>query len=150
MTNVIEAVVWAVGITVLSQAISIGLMRLLGLSPRKLAQVIEDEQNPAVGAVFFIVALITALYLGLVSGDGYDSTGSNMEDFLWIVGGVVLAFVLTSISFMIAYRVMKPVPGENFLQYVRREIVTEQNVSLAFYLGALAIAPFMAAVYQIL
>jgi len=150
MNTVLEAILWALGITLLAQGISIGIMWLLGLPPKKLTAAIEDEQNPAVGALFFIVALIVALYLGLVGGDGYQSTGSNTEDFLWIIGGVLLAVVFTAISFAIAYRVMTPIKGENFYQYLRREIIVEQNVSLAFFLGALAIAPFMATVYQIL
>jgi hypothetical protein len=145
-------------------------MAWLGLSPRRLTQEIEDVQNPAVGAVFFIVSLTVSLFIGMFVTAGFTPVRSasvevapgyavdaaaleaTTQDYLvgagWIIGAFVLAMVLTWINFYIAYRVMSPTPGENVVQYIRRELIVEQNVSLAFFLGGLAISPFIAVLFQ--
>ena len=51
---------------------------------------------------------------------------------------------------MIAYRIMGIEDNESFMDYVRRELVEEQNASLAFFLGGLMITPFIAVIFQII
>jgi len=150
MNLVLEVVLWSIAITLISQGIGLAVMMLLGLSPRHLAHVIEDEQNPAVGAVFFIISLITAIYISTVAGDGYNPAESAAEDLAWMLGGALLAAGMTLISFRVAYQAMSPIQGESMYRYIRRELMEEQNVSLAFFLGGLAVAPFMATLQQIL
>lgn len=150
ISPVLNATIWAIGVTILSQVISIGVIAFLGIPPRQLPHEIEDRQNPAIGAFFLIIALIASLYIGPVSGDGYDPTGSILFDALWIIGGAALALLLTLIAFWIAHRLMDPLEGEGLYGYIKREICEEQNVSLALFLGGLAIPPFVATVYQIL
>lgn len=150
MTLILEAIGWAIFATVLSQLIGLGVMTLLGLPPRRLTSTIEDKQNTAVGAVYFIISLITAIYVSTVTGDGYDAAGTTAETWAWILGGAVLGTVLTLISFWIAHYMMDPLEGENLYGYIRRELIDEENAALAFFLGGLAIAPFLTAVQQII
>ena len=118
--------------------------------PRRLRYEIEDRQNPAVGAFFFVISLIAAIYIGFASSDGYTPSDSTVEDILWVAGGALLAFILTAINFWAAHILLQPIEGESVLGYMRRELVEEQNAALAFFLGGLAIAPFVAAINQIL
>jgi len=150
MNLIIEVILWSTFATVLSTGISIGIVWMLHLPPGRLAHEIEDTQNTAVGAVFFIVSLIVSQYTGIMSGDGYDPVDSVGENLLWIAGGVVLASVFTLIAWFIAHILLKPIPGEGLYGYLRREIVDEQNAALAFFFGGLAVAPFVATMYQII
>ncbi len=146
---VVTALLWATFATVVSQAISIGLMWALGLPPRRLVKEIEDVQNPAVGATFFIVSLGTALWTSLLASDGVPNPAPPLETMVWIGGGFVIATLYTMILFVIAHRLMGREPGESVYDYLRREIVQEQNAAVAFFMGGLAIAPYLAILYQI-
>jgi hypothetical protein len=150
MITIINVILWTVFVTVVSQTIAITVMAGLGLMPRRLRYEIEDRQNPAIGAFFFVISLIAAIYIGFASGDGYQPADSVVEDILWVAGGGILALILTAIIFWAAHILLQPIEGENVLGYMRRELVEEQNAALAFFLGGLAIAPFVAAINQIL
>lgn len=41
-------------------------------------------------------------------------------------------------------------PGETVYTYLRREIIDEQNASLAFFLGGLSVAPFISIMFQLI
>lgn len=150
MNVIIEVILWSTFATIISTGVSIGIVWMLHLPPGRLAHEIEDVQNAAVGALFFIVAIIVAMYTGIMTGDGYDPVESVAETLAWIFGGVVLASAFTFVSWFIAHRLMKPIPGEGLYAYIRREIVDEQNAALAFFYGGLAVAPFVATMYQII
>lgn len=150
MDVILEVILWSSFATILSQGISIATIWMLHLPPRKLAHEIEDEQNPAVGGLFFIISVIVALYVGVAAGDGYSSGSDTLESLSWLVGGAALALILTSISFYVAYWMMTPIPGESLYAYIRREIIAEKNAALAFFLGGLAIAPFTATIFQVI
>lgn len=147
---VISAVLWAVFATVVSQMVAILLMWALGLPPKKLTREIEDVQNPAVGAIFFIISLGAAIFVSLMSSEGFTPDPDALESTLWIVGGLLVASVFTLISWVIAYYIMEPLKGENLYQYLRRELIQEQNAALAFFLGGLAIVPFIAVTFQLI
>jgi hypothetical protein len=147
---VLSAILWTTFTTIVAQAIAIGLMWWLGLPPRKLTHEIEEVQNPAVGAGFFIVALTAAIFVGLMATDGFTEDPPFVESLLWMAGGVLLALAYTSILFIIAHRVMGRENDENVYQYMQRELIDEQNASLAFFLGSLAITPFIAVVFQLI
>lgn len=146
---VLEALIWATASTIITQLVGFVVMWRLGLPPKKLIHEIEDVQNPAVGAVFFVIALITATFLGGVTVDPTPGQ-STLEDLAWIFGGIAFATIYTMISFTIAHRMMGRIEGETVYTYLRRELITEQNASLAFFFGALAVAPFFAILSQIL
>ena len=161
--QILMAIWWSVVATVLAQVISILFMRVLGLSRKKLVHEIENIQNTAVGAIFFIVSLTVGLFVGIFASDGFtpvgerlppdqalSTTGELLAQAGWIAMALFLSLVLTWISFMVAYRMMGVENGESFLQYVRRELVEEQNASLAFLLGGLMIVPFIAVIFQII
>jgi uncharacterized membrane protein YjfL (UPF0719 family) len=150
MTLILQAIGWAIFATLLSQSIGLFVMYLLGLPPRRLVSTIEDKQNTAVGAIYFIISLITAIYVSTVTGDGYDPAGNTAETLAWIFGGAFMGLSLTLIIFWIAHRLMDPLEGENLYGYIRREIIDEENAALAFFLGGLAVAPFLTAVQQII
>jgi hypothetical protein len=136
----LSAIAWATVVTV---------MWWLGLHPRKLAHEINNVQNTAVGATFFIVSLISSIFVSVLAGGVPTQSADALEELAWVVGGLALSFAFTIVAWFIAHRGMGP-KGENLRQYIQREIIKEQNAALAFFLGALAIAPFLAVLYQIL
>lgn len=147
---VASAVAWATFAVFVSQLTSIALVWVLGVPPSKLAHEIEDVQNPAVGACFFIISLTASLFVALMTTDGFTPDPSFAEGAAWIIGGLILGFIYTFILFMIAHRVMGRQPNESVFGYIKREIVLEQNAALAFFLGGLAVTPFISIVFQLL
>jgi hypothetical protein len=161
--QILLAIGWSVLATILAQVISILFMRMLGLPIKKLVHEIENIQNTAVGAIFFVVSLTVGLFVGIFASDGFtpvgerlapdqalSDTGELLAQIGWIGMALFLSLVLTWISFMIAYRMMGVQDNESFLRYVRRELVEEQNAALAFFLGSLMIVPFIAVIFQII
>jgi hypothetical protein len=161
--QILPAIGWSVLATILAQVISILFMRMLGLPIKKLVHEIENIQNTAVGAIFFVVSLTVGLFVGIFASDGFtpvgerlapdqalSDTGELLAQIGWIGMALFLSLVLTWISFMIAYRMMGVQDNESFLRYVRRELVEEQNAALAFFLGSLMIVPFIAVIFQII
>lgn len=143
----ISAVLWTTFATVVAQLVGIGVMWALGLPPRKLVAEIVDVQNPAVGATFFIISLTASIFVSVLSG-GQPTTAEPLETALWIIGGLLLAMIYTLLVFTIALRLMGA-KDEGMYKYIRRELISEQNAALAFFLGGLAVAPFIAILYQI-
>ncbi|MDX1991256.1 MAG: hypothetical protein SF029_02635 [bacterium] len=146
----LSAVLWTIFTIIVSQLVSVAVMWWLGLPPGKLIHEIEDVQNIAVGAIFFIVSITAAFFIGFMATSGFSPDPTFVESAAWIVGGVLLAIVFTAVNFWVAHRVFKPLPGEGVYGYMRREIVLEQNGALAFFLGGLAVVPFIAVVFQLL
>lgn len=150
LSTVISALLWAILAVIISQVASILVMWLLGLPPRKLTHEIEDVQNTAVGALFFIISLTATIFVGFMTSDGFTPDPPALESAAWIIGGVILGFLFMMLLFMIAHRVMGRQPNENVLTYIRREVVLEQNAALAFFLGGLGVTPFISIVFQLL
>lgn len=146
----LSAVVWAAFATIISQLTGIALMWWLGLPPKKLVHEIEDVQNPAVGACFFIISLTASIFIGLMASDGFSPDPGAGESLLWILFGLAVSALFTWIVFTIAHNMMGRQPGENVYRYIKRELIAEQNVSLAFFLGGLSVAPFIAVALQII
>jgi hypothetical protein len=148
---ILEALVWATFSTVVAQSLGFLLMWRLGLPPKKLIHEIEDVQNPAIGALFFIIALITSIFLAGVTVDfSPEEDPSLANDLAWIFGGLFLATAYSYVVFMIAHNMMGRIEGETVFTYIKRELITEQNVSLAFFFGGLTVAPFIAVLSQII
>jgi hypothetical protein len=150
------AVGWSVFATVVSQLISVILMAWLGLPPKKLVREIEEIQNPAIGATFFIISLTTGLFISIFASDGFSINSTEYQDpgFVagagWIFMAFILGTVLVWISFEIAHRVMGVENEESTYRYIQRELIEEQNASLAFFLGGLAIVPYIAVIFQVI
>ncbi len=145
-----SALAWATFAIVVSQGTSILIMWGLGLPPSKLTHEIEDVQNPAVGAFFFIISLIASIFVGFMTTSGFTPDPSTLESAAWIIGGLVIASLYTALIFMIAHRMMGRQPNENVYDYIRREVIKEQNAAVAFFLGGLAVTPFISTVFQLL
>lgn len=150
MDLVIEAVLWTIVATAIAQLVTIILLWMLGLKPERLAHEIEDKQNAAVGAAFFIISLIASIFVSVLASDGFSTTDTSAETLGWIVGGAAGATLFTLVLFWIAHRLLQPLEGENMYMYLQRELIAEQNASLAFFLGGLAVAPYMAVLFQVL
>lgn len=148
---IIAAVFWSIASTVVAQLVSVGVMWWLGLPPKKLAHEIEDVQNPAVGASFFIISLAAGMFIGIMTSDGFDAEQPNvLEGTLWIGFALILGLLLMMLSFWVAHRALGRIEGENVYRYIQRELIEEQNVSLAFFLGGLSVTAFIAVIFQII
>lgn len=150
---IIEAVVWSIVIIVVSQLVSLLIVWWLGVPPGKLEHEIEEKQNAAVGAIFFIVTLIVSLFISSLASNGFTEVDSAATGALWILGGVAFGIILTFANFFIVFRWMgrqERGSGESMYRYMQREIIDEHNLAFAFFLGGLAAAPFIAVLYQIL
>lgn len=150
LDQVLAALFWTTLAVVVSQLVSIAVMWGLGLSPKRLVHEIEDVQNPAVGAMFFVISLAVALYIGVYFSSGYSPPADFGRSALWFVTGLVVAHVYLVITLVIAHRLMDRKDNESVYQYLRRELAEEQNISLALFLGGLTITPFIAVVFQII
>lgn len=146
----LAALGWATLSIVVSQAVGITLMWWLGLSLKQLIHEIEDVQNVAIGASFFIISLTTSLFISIFFSDGFTGSEEFGSSALWFIAGLVLAWVYVAIIFILAHRLMSRVNNENVYMYLRREIVEEQNAALAFFLGGLSFPPFISIVFQII
>lgn len=153
---IVGAIGWTIAATVISQIVSISIMSWLGLPPKKLIHEIEEIQNPAVGASFFIISLAVGFFIGAFTSDGFSINDPTYVDpgFLgstsWIVLALVLGAVLTWVSFEIAHRALGVENDETTYRYIQRELIQEQNASLAFFLGGLSIVPFIAVIFQMI
>lgn len=147
---VVSSLVWSTFAVVISQGISIFVMWLLGLPPRKLIHEIEDVQNPAVGALFFIISFTATIFVGFMTTDGFTPDPSALEGAAWIIGGLIIALGYTYVLLELAHRIMGRQPNESLYGYIQREIVKEQNAALAFFLGGMATTPFISVVFQLL
>lgn len=152
-TQVIGAFIWSVVSILISQIVSVTLMAWLGLPPKKLTHEIEVIQNPAIGASFFIVSLTVAFFVNMFTTDVFSRSVTPEEaDFLtstgWIVGALALGTLFMLTNFMIAHRVMGRENNESVFDYIKRELIEEQNVSLAFFLGGLSVVPYISVLFQ--
>jgi uncharacterized membrane protein YjfL (UPF0719 family) len=150
LDQIFAALLWTTLAVVVSQAVSIGIMWGLGLTPKRLVHEIEDVQNPAVGAMFFVISLAVALYIGVFFRNGYSGQTTFGQSALWFATGLLIASLYMFVTLMIAHRVMDRQDNESVYQYLRRELVEEQNISLALFLGGLTITPFIAVVFQVM
>jgi hypothetical protein len=150
LSTILAAVVWSVIGTVLSQAIAIAVLWWLGLPPRKLIHQIEVVQNAAVGACFFIISLTVGLFVGILTSNGFTESFGIVDGAIWIASALLLGAALMWISFLIAYRVMGIENGESIYRYLQRELIEEQNTALAFFLGGLAVVPFVCVIFQVI
>lgn len=146
----IAALIWATAAIVISVGVSIGLMRWLGLPLKKLVHEIEDVQNTAVGACFFIISLTVSLFVSVYFSDGFSETQSFGDSAAWFVGGLVACWVYIAIILVLIRRSLGRVPNESTYRYLRRELIEEQNAALAFFLGGITVPPFIAVLFQIL
>ncbi len=150
---ILEAVMWTVIIILISQIISFTIVAWLGVPPNKIEHEIEEKQNAAVGAIFFIVTLVTTLFVSVLSSNGFTEVESAATGAMWIFGGVAFGTILTFLNIFIVFRWMgqeERAAGESMYRYIQRELIDEHNLAFAFFIGALAVAPYIAVLFQIL
>ena len=147
----LDAIVWTIVIIGLSQIISFGIVGWLGVPPSRMEHEIEEKQNAAVGAIFFIVSFIVTIFISILASNGF--TGASAESGMWIVGGVVVGTILMFINILIVFQWMgkdERASGEGIYRYFQREIIEEHNLALAFFIGGLAATPYIAILFQII
>lgn len=148
---IFAAILWAIFGTLISQFVSVGLMWWLGLGPKRLIHEIEETQNAAVGASFFIISLAVAFFVGMLTSNGFSRQEQTiLEGTIWIVLALVAGIALMWLSFEVAHTIMQRVDGESTYRYIQRELIEEHNASLAFFLGGLAVVPFITVLFQVI
>lgn len=144
------AFLWSTLAIVISQAVGIGIMWWLRLPPKKLIHEIEDVQNNAVGASFFIISVTVSLFISIYFSSGFTNVQSFADSAVWFIAGLMMAVAYIAIIFAIAHRIMGRINNESVYGYIRREIIEEQNAALAWFLGGLSFSPFIAVIFQII
>lgn len=147
---ILAALAWTTLAIFVSQGSSIIVMWWLGLPPKKLIHEIEVVQNPAVGACFFIISLTASLFIGVYFSAGFTPVESFGTSAAWFMVGLLVSFAYMAVAFTVMHRVMGRENNESVYGYMRREIIEEQNVSLAFFLGGISVSPFIAMVFQVI
>jgi uncharacterized membrane protein YdjX (TVP38/TMEM64 family) len=149
----LEAIIWTIVIIALSQVISFAIVWWLGVPPSQMEHEIEEKQNGAVGAIFFIVTLIVTIFISVLSSNGFTGAASDEAGIIWTIGGVVVGTILTFLNIFIVFRWMgqdEREAGESMYRYFQRELIDEHNLALAFFIGGLAAAPYIAILFQII
>lgn len=150
---ILEAIIWTIVIIGLSQIISFGIVGWLGVPPSKMEHEIEEKQNAAVGAIFYIITLIVSIFVSVLSSNGFTEVEAAGTAAMWIFGGVAFGILLSFLNVFIVFRWMgaeERQAGETMYRYIQRELIDEHNLAFAFFLGALITAPFIAVLFQIL
>lgn len=150
---IVEAIIWSIVIIVISQIVSLLIVWWLGVAPGQLEHEIEEKQNSAVGAIFFIVSLIVSIFVSTLASNGFTEVETTATGAMWIFGGVAFGILMTFLNFFIVFRWMgrqERASGESMYRYIQREVIEEQNLAFALFLGGLAAAPFIAILYQII
>ncbi len=153
MGLILEAIGWTVVIILLSQVISFAIVAWLGVPPSKIEHEIEEKQNAAVGAVFFMITLTVSLFVSILSSNGFTDVESFATGAMWILGGVALGTIFAFVNIFIVFRWMgrqERASGETMYRYIQRELIDERNLAFAFFLGAISVAPYIAVLFQIL
>lgn len=149
----LESIVWTVVIIALSQIISFAIVWWLGVPPSQMEHEIEEKQNAAVGAIFFIVSLVVTIFISVLSSNGFTGAASDEAAAIWTIGGVFVGTLLMLINIFIVFRWMgkdERQAGEGIYRYFQREIIDEHNLALAFFIGGLAATPYIAILFQII
>jgi hypothetical protein len=142
---------WSLLSIILAGVISLLVVKIiLGVRIRDLLTEIETKQNAAVGIIFKdIAAVISGLFLIFTSA-GFTSSTNLVQDLLWTVGGGLLTLVFMGVlgflllRWLAGRRSLKETP----LQYLRRELIQEQNQALAHILMAFLIVIGLAVIGQ--
>ena len=102
---------------------------------------VEEEHNTAVGGAFFIVALLTALWLGKIGGS-FGNEVNLREQLAWTAIGFVIATFVFVVAFNLVFRGICHRRGERLLPYLRREAIVENNAAMIWFIGSLAVVPY--------
>ena len=134
---------WNLAVWVPTTVFSLIFIRaVLGIRLGELAREVEDRQTAAVGAIFFWASLgFSLLFSRLVGTPASLNDLTWAEAFGWLGVAVGVALLLFSLGTWLVFGTLARRKGESVSRYLRRELVTEHNLALAFVLGALFIVP---------
>jgi hypothetical protein len=131
--------VWSLFSIILAGVISILIVKiLLGVRASNLIAEIETKQNAAVGIIFKDVAAVLSGLLLIFTSQGFSPSTNWVGDLLWTLGGGLLTLVFMGLLgfLFLKWLVGRRSSRETPLQYLRRELIEEQNLALAHILMA--------------
>ncbi|MGX9686099.1 hypothetical protein ACTQ9L_03000 [Deinococcus wulumuqiensis] len=134
---------WNLAVWVPTTVFSLLFIRgVLGIRLNELAREIEQRQTAAVGAIFFWASLgFSLLFSRLVGTPASMNDLSWAEAFGWLGVAVGIALLLFTLGTWLVFGMLARRQGETISRYLRRELVDEHNLALAFVLGSLFIVP---------
>jgi hypothetical protein len=137
-----DILLWSLISIILAGIISILVVKIiLGVRIGDLLAEIETKQNAAVGIIFKdIAAVISGLFL-IFTSEGFTASTNLVQDILWTVGGGLLTLVFIGV---LGFLLLRWLAGrkslkETPIQYLRRELIQEQNQALAHIIMAFLI-----------
>lgn len=148
----LQDLVWGVGATIVSQLITYTAIGLaLQQGPWLISKEIVEDNNGAIGAIFVIISLIVGVYAMLTTINGFSSEFVLGEYLFWTAFAFVTASIMTTIliwasciwfahSNKLHGKSHKP---ETVRQFLKRELIIENNVGLGLYIMGLALPPFL-------
>jgi hypothetical protein len=143
VATILEMVQYGVGGGLLSLVLSFVLMMVFyHTSPRDVLDQIENKDNGAIGAAFFVVSLLGGLavsfwiYQPVAGGLGFDVAA------LWLLVALVIGGLLYNVLSLplLAYMCRDNTPRENPWVFQRRELFVDKNVGLALFTGGILVS----------
>jgi hypothetical protein len=135
-------VIWSLFSIILAGIISTLVVNIiLGIRVGDLVAEIETKQNAAIGILFKNVAAVFSGLLLIFTSEGFSASEGLLSDILWAVGGGLLTLIFAGILafLLLNWLTRRRSPKETPLQYLRRELVQEQNEALTHILMAFLI-----------
>ncbi|MBE3561596.1 MAG: hypothetical protein IMW89_20595 [Ktedonobacteraceae bacterium] len=148
-----NVVLWSLLSIIIAGIISILIVTIvLGIKISDLITEIETKQNAAIGIIFKNVAAVLSGLLLIFTSTGFSSSEGLLSDILWTVGGGLLTLLFTGILGFLFLNWLsgKRASRETPLQYLRRELVLEQNEALAHIIMAFFIVVGITMIGQII
>ncbi len=140
---------WNVVVWLPTLAFSLLFVRLvLGIRFNELLLEVEEHQTAAVGAVFFWTSFGFSMLTSKAIADPPVAAPSYGEAFFWLAIGIVIAVLFFVLGMVIVFGTLARRRRENLFAYIRRELRTEHNLSLAMIMGALFIVPIVVAYHM--
>lgn len=134
---VLTELIWALGgLAVTLIFTTLTLRAVFGLTLKDVVREVEDDQNAAVGATFFIVATTMGLLIG-------RALQAPVEEVTWpiTVAWFAISLIVITVTYLpVAWLILKTAGkrfGETASQYLHREMVVEDNAALMWFLGGL-------------
>jgi hypothetical protein len=151
ITTVGNVLVWSLLSIILAGMTTILVVKIiLGVRIPDLLAEIETKQNAAISTIFKDIAAVLSGLTLIFTSTGFTPSTNLIGDILWAVGGGLLTLVLMGVLgflfllWLVGRRSLKETP----LQYLRRELIQEQNQALADIIMAFLIVIGIAVIGQ--
>jgi hypothetical protein len=144
-----QEVLWTLPVLAVTVLINFIVMRVFfGLSPIEVLHEVEEDQNTAVGALFFGTALLMSNMVGKAIADPPEETRLGIA-LAWLALALAFALLYLIVTVFIIFTLLGRRKGERFRVYLTREIIAENNAALIFFILGIAAVPFTVATHII-